>query len=297
MARTDQPPEEHRYELARTYYFLSSRYAGDSASDDGRRVNAFPERSVRSPFAGDQYRKQATDLLEQLVREYPDAADYRFLLALCYRPRGIVSEPQQGSGNSRGRERSLKILEALKTEYPQVVDYRYELAATYAWLQVGLFPWQGRATALSTAERELRQALAETQWLVDHNPTIPRYTRCKALVLAKLATVSAESDRLAEAADLYEQALQTQEALVSEFPDLPDHDRVLREFFRLRLAAAYHRNDALEGRKGRSRARKLLEACVHNLTELAARSNLTEDRLASISLNIAEDAYRRLPSE
>jgi hypothetical protein len=235
----------------------------------------------------------AIGLLEQLTQENPDAADYRFLLALCYRPLGIFPELERGLASSRGRQRALEILEALKTEYPQVADYRYELAATYAWVHVGLFPWQGRSIAMAKTEEGLRKALDEAQWLVDHNPTIPHYARCKALVLAKLAAVCWETDRLVEAADLFEQALQTQGALVDGFPDLPAHDQVLLEFFRLRLAAVYQRQGgAGDGGDASVSADKLLETCVENLIELTKRRELAEDRLASSSLRIAEDALR-----
>jgi tetratricopeptide (TPR) repeat protein len=292
---THQPLEEYQYELARTYFFLSSRYVNHAASqrDDG--VKRLPERPAESPFPDKEYRKLAIGILERLTRDNPDAADYRFLLALCYRPRGIVPEPDRGRGNSRGRDRSLEILEALKAEYPQVADYRYELAATYAWVHVGLFPWQGRSIALSTAESGLRKALDETQWLIDHNPTIPHYLRCKALVLAKLAAICSETDRPAEAANLFELAFETQAVLVDGFPELPAHDRVLLEFFRLRLAAIHLRpggNPA--GQSGSFGARDLLDTCVRNLTELTGGHDLVDDRLASTTLQLAEDALSRL---
>jgi tetratricopeptide (TPR) repeat protein len=298
MAPPGQPSEEYRYELARTYFFLSSRYVTGSASQRGNRDEQPPARLAGSPFPDKEYRKLATRLLEQLTRENPDAADYRFLLAICYLPRGIVPEPERGPGSSRGRDRALEILEALKAEYPQVADYRYELAATYAWVHVGLFPWQGRSIVSPQTDQSLQQALNEAQWLVDHNPSIPHYVRCQALVLAKLGVVREEAGRLAEARDLFEQALQTQTALVVGFPDVPDHDRVLLEFFRLRLAAASLRqNGESTGGVASFEARELLETCVQHLTELMDRPEFADDRLASSSLQIAEDALRRMRRE
>jgi tetratricopeptide (TPR) repeat protein len=290
-----QSAHEYRYELARTYFLLSIRYPGNTARQQGRGVDSSAERLARSPFPDKEYRKLAIDLLERLTHESPDAPDYRFLLALCYRPRGIVPARDRGPGEPGGRHRSLEILEALKTEYPQVADYRYELAVTYAWVHVDLFPWQGRSFALSTAESGLRKARDEIQWLVDHNPRIPHYARCKALVLAKLATVCSETDRSAEAANLFEQALQTQADLVDESPDLPAHDRVLLEFFRLRLAAAYlRRGDGSDDPDELSRVRDLLGTCVRNLAKLTDEYDLADDRLASTSLQIAKNAFGKL---
>jgi hypothetical protein len=139
--------------------------------------------------------------------------------------------------------------------------------------------------------------LREAQWLVDHNPTIPHYARCKALVLAKLAAVCAETGRWAEAANLFQQALQTQEAAAERFPDLPAHDRVLCEFFRLRLAATYHHNNAVDGRTESSRVCGLLETCVRNLTTLSKQPRSVNDRLASVSLDLAKDALRRISAD
>ena len=172
-----------------------------------------------------------------------------------------------------------------------MADYRYELIATYAWIHVDLFPWQGVAAVSSTGEADLRKALRESRWLVAHNPTVPHYASSQALVLAKLATVCWRTGRLAEAEDLFRQALQTQTTVTAEFPDLPAHHRVLREFLRLRVGQvcrqrAAEANDAA----ALAESRKLLGACVENLAELAARPELAADRLARHSLPAARTA-------
>ena len=213
--------EDYRWELARTYFFLGSRYVRSSSDERWHRLDPSPQQSTRSTDPGKAYRQQAIDLLEELTRANPDAADYRFLLALCYRPLGVGPELERQPGASRNRARSLEILESLRAGYPQVADYRYELAATYAWMHVGLFPWQGRSTSVAKAEEGLRNALREARWLVDHNPTIPRYARCHALVLAKLGTVCCETNRLSEAADLFKRAVDTQTELVRIAPAGP----------------------------------------------------------------------------
>jgi hypothetical protein len=106
-----------------------------------------------------------------------------------------------------------------------------------------------------------------------------------------LGVVCWETDRLAEAADLFEQALQTQAALVDGFPDLPVHDQVLMEFFRLRLAAVFLRRDGpSDATEAPSRAREMLQTCVRNLTGLVSRPELADDRLASNTLQIAREA-------
>lgn len=286
-------PEEYRYELARTYFFLSHEQLRGAAGQWEHREAAGP---VSQPLKEEGtlekvYRTQAIRLLEELTQANPGAADYRFLLALCYRPSGVGPELEQQPAAARNRERALNILESLKKEYPQVADYRYELAATYAWVPVGFFPWQGGSIAGDQAEEGLRKALKEARWLVDHNPTILRYARCQALALAKLGTVCCETKRFSEAASLFEQALRAQTALVREFPHLPAHDRVLLEFFRLRLATVYDRQRAASDKTAPSdNPRHLLNTCVRNLRNLVSQPAVANDRLASSTLRIARAA-------
>ncbi len=284
-AASGQPPsEECRYELARTCFLLAGRLPGHSISARDRREQRSPERPARSER---EYRARAIGLLEQLADENPEAADYRFLLALCHRPLGpdaVASTP-----TTSGRRRALEILQSLKSQYPQVADYRYELAATHAWVHVGLFPWQERSADLPETEQALLKALDEAQWLVDNNPTIPHFARSRALILAKLGAVCAEAGRAKEAAAQFEQALHAQSALVERFPSVPAHDRVLVEFFRYRLAAICL---GLGDSSGcvRDATAVMLQTCVANLTELLVQRELADDRVAANTLKLAKDA-------
>jgi serine/threonine protein kinase len=293
--RTGRLPEEYRYELARTFYFLSSR--GPSATASRSRRGPAGEATSRwpRPNQGRQYRESAIRILEALCRENPDAPDYRFLLALCHRPTGFVPTAAWSATSAEGRARAIEILEELKSEYPGVADYRYELTATYAWVPVGLFPWQGRAPAPPAVEQSLLKALDESQWLVAHNPTIPHYAGSHALILSKLGMVCWNAGRLAEAEDLFQQALETQTAVIAEFPDLPSHNRVLAEFMRLRLGqVGYERSAGAHDPAAMGKSRDLLEKCVENLAELTTKPALKEDRLAWSSLPVAYDALSRV---
>jgi tetratricopeptide (TPR) repeat protein len=295
--RTAGLPSEYRYELARTLYFLARQRsnAGSGHGDDaGESVAATGPHRERS----DEYRQQAIRILDQLTQENPDAADCRFLLALCHRPSAIGPVPFERSADREGRERAIRILEELKIQYPGVVDYRYELAATYAWVPVGLYPWQRPAAVPAEVERNLRKALDESRWLVAHNPTIPDYARSQALVLAKLGTVCWRNQRLAEADDFFQQALQAQDAVITEFPDLPAHNRLLLEFIRLRLGQVrYERRTDQHASRAVGEARELLETCIENLTQLTKRPALAADRLARSSLPLARETLSRALAE
>jgi tetratricopeptide (TPR) repeat protein len=291
-------PEGYRYELARTLYFLSSKRPSAPVGRRGDKLleNAPTPGPRLDP--GSECRTSAVRILEELAGENPDAPDYRFLLALCHRPSGSGPDPARSPASARGRQQAIRILEELKAQYPGVVDYRYELTATYAWVHVGLFPWQRPSVAPSKAERGLLKALDESQWLVSHNPTIPLYARSETLILAKLGTICWRTGRLAEAEDFFQKALQTQTTLMAEFPDLPSHNRVLLEFARLRLGQVYYeRNIGAPDAAALSRSRDLLQTCIENLTQLAERPELAEDRLVCSSLPLAYDVLSRVLGE
>ena len=279
----EREAEVYRYERARTCFLLANRQPNHSVTSRRR--------------SGEAYRQQAIALLEDLASTRPAVADYRFLLALCYRPLKIGPATTVTPTDILDRQRALEILESLKSQYPQVVDYRYELAGTYAWVHVSLFPWQGRSvTTIQTdqTERALLNALDEIGWIVANNPTLHYGVRSKALIFAKLGAIATEHERLDEATDWFQQAFDTQSALVHRFPELSVHDRVLREFYRLRLAVSLlPQGDSTED-DAVARAAGMLEMCVENLAELREQWELAEDRLATHSLQLAQEELARI---
>jgi len=290
-APTERPTAEYQYELARTFYFLARK---SSIAPDDARSRAGDVRTLRfasPPSHSHEYRQSAIRTLEELISANPHAPDYRLLLALCCREMGAAPGSGGSSRSSPGRQRAIRLLEDLTAEYPGVADYRYELIATYAWIPVSLFPWQGRFTVSREGEQSLRQALDESQWLVSHNPTVPHYARCQALLLAKLATACWLSQRLSEAEGFFQQAVQTQNVLVAKFPELPPHDQVLLEFFRLRLAqVGLQRNAGVDDPGALATSQELLKECIRSLTQLTGKPELAGDQLARSSLPIAYDA-------
>lgn len=291
-------PAEYRYELARTLYLLANRHTFELGDRRGRDL---PEDAAdRGPRHGSprECRESAIRILEQLARENPNIPDYQFLLALCHRPLQFGLTPAGSAAEARGRQQAIRILEDLKTRYPEVADYRYELTVTYAWVHVGLLSWQGPIVAPSDAEQSLLKALDESRWLVAHNPSIPLYARSETLILAKLGTVCWKTGRPAEAEGCFRQALETQSSLIATFPELPSHHRILLEFIRLRLAqVSMERNAHSQDAEAVGKSRDLLQKSVENLTQLTARPELAEDRLAWTSLEIAYDALARVFAE
>lgn len=268
----EHPSAEYRYELARTFYFLSRKVAG-----------------------ANEYRQRAVAILEDLSRRFPHAPDYRLLLALCYRDAGGQPTGRGGPRNQQGRQQAIRILHDLVAEYPEVADYRYELIATYAWVPVGLFPWQARAVVSADDEQALRKGLAESNWLVARYPGVPHYGRCQALLLAKLATIAWADRRVAEAEDLLGKSVMIQEALVTRFPDLSPHDRVLLEYFRLRLAQVQlDRSSFAREERALVACQSAIERCIASLLQVTEKPELAGDQLARTSLPLAYEVMGQL---
>ena len=283
VLQSSNPPEwpapEYRYELARTFYFLARHaIAANSAPRQARPL------SPSSPLtSGMAYRKSAIRILEELTNEHARAPEYRLLLALCHRD---TAAPIGSAGGLHGRQRAIRILEDLVAQYPGVADYRYELVATCAWVPVGLFPWQGRYAMSKEDEQTLRKGLSEAERLVAQYPSVPHYTRSQAIVLAKLGASLWGSRRLAEAEEFFRKAVQTQSDLRTRFPDLPSHDRVLLDFFRLRLAqVSLERGD--KDPSASLSSRRLAEQCIDSLTQLTRQPEVPDDQLAQYSLPLA----------
>ncbi len=297
FAQADDSPEDFRFELARTLYFLSSqRPSVPEAANRREPADALARWPGRS--AANDHRKAAIGILERLARENPDAPDYRFLLALCYRPPAFLPTTGWQSESASDRRRAIRILEQLKSEYPGVADYRYELTATYAWVPVGLFPWQGRSPVPPAVERNLLKALDESEWLVEHNPTIPHYACCRALILAKLGMACWNGGRPAEAKAYFQKAFDVQRGAVARSPDLPAHNRVVMEFMRLRLGQiGRERAAAAEDLDALADAGRLLQTSTENLAELTAGPEAVDDRLAATSLQVGYAALGRVLEE
>lgn len=278
----DLPPE-CQYEAARTLYFLANKATFDLANRRGETRPADGTASHR-PYSSQQCREAAIAILENLVRSHPKLPDYQFLLALCLRPSMTAVFTREDREN---RRRAVRILEELKQAHPDVLDYRFELAATYAWIHVGFFPWQ-HPVAAPYAKSSLGMALAESRWLMEHNPSIPDYACSAALICAKLGELRLRTGQYVQAESLLREAVQGQEHAIATFPELPVHHRVVCEFMRLKLAqtlAARFKSEA-DGAALRE-ARDLLEACVARLSELGERPELAEDRLTQAALPIA----------
>src|SRR5207253_1167876 len=106
-----------------------------------------------SPTENPQTRK-AIAILEELVCDFPEVAEYRHLLARCH--------GEQRGGPNGGSERAITLLRELVRDFPRVPDYQFDLCETLS--QIGR-PGQSREWVVEAVKR--------SQDLMNQYPRLP----------------------------------------------------------------------------------------------------------------------------
>ena len=112
---------------------------------------------------------KATEILEELVRDFPDVPDYRYDLSETYARQGMVglfrrdrTTPLPDSGSAMRSD----IAEKLVAEHPNVPDYAASLARIRFWVGVRL----ERSEDVEGARQAMQQATETQLALVDRHP-------------------------------------------------------------------------------------------------------------------------------
>jgi serine/threonine protein kinase len=204
---------EARYELARSYFTLGQRemlLSEPPRGGPGRRGGPGgkpgpPLFRGKGPPPGGPGRnepmRRAAELLERLVDEFPKVPEYRHLLACCLR---------DGPESWRGVE----LLRELVKEFPRVPDYRLDLCETLGALGP---PHRGEA---KEKRKRLEEAIALSRPLVDLYPNVPEYTAAHARYLDRFGLVLFDAGELDAAAQAHRKALDLQNKLVKQCPDV-----------------------------------------------------------------------------
>jgi tetratricopeptide (TPR) repeat protein len=218
-----------RYELARTHSHL-----------------AVVSWRLWQPREAAENRRQAVELLEQLVLENTARSDYRLSLARAY----LYYSPNPADGKTYRKE-SLALLSALAEEFPEVPDYQCELSEALTMAN-------SRARD-SDVEPQLRQAVGLAERIVDDYPTIPRYRATWARASYELASLLQKSGRTEEAEPWSAKAVKLYDSLHGDFPtidayqfllgkSLHTHGDILRELNRL-VESREHLEQALTNQR------------------------------------------------
>lgn len=266
----------HRYELARTHYFLGRGGPPDAAPGRGgppdhgppgegprrpRRDREGPGAAPRRT-ADDESLRRAIGILERLIAEHPAAAEYRRLLACCYRDlpsRPSAASPQEAFASA---DKAIEILRKLATDFPDVPDYRFDLSKTYA--EVALPDRQPNAALTAAIEERLRQSLLLSERLMAENPNVPEYAASHVHSLYLLTESLRFSRRPNEAETTLRKALALQSTLAEQFPTVNSYlawQAILQESLAKMLA---DRGLATE-------ARTLLDSALATLDQVLKR--------------------------
>jgi len=284
-----------RVELASTYYCLGKRDGrksgpGPTGRPPHRRPpGEAPPRPVNDAARQDRMNdlRQAVEILDRLVEEYPSVPDYQLMLACCCRD---LPAPRRGESGPGSLDRATQILRRLVADFPAIPEYRYELCETLAGGR-----YRGRRSAeeqYPAVEQHLSEALQVSAELVAKHPNIPDYAASQVRIHHRLAQVYRHTDRQDEAEANLRKALELQAALAQRFPDVISY-RVWTAVIQEALAKRFRQRGQLDD------ARSLLEASVSTLNDcLAKDSNSDEIRdLLAHNLDVFADVLARLGDE
>lgn len=153
----------------------------------------------------------ASDEFRDLVREFPENAEYQFRLAQCLRHRLVHAA---SSGDPKvAREAFLEateILKGLTEKYPSDPKYLYELADTLTQAS--------RAQSDDDARVSLELAVSHAEKLVDLS-TASEYQLLLGTALARLAATEASVGKVSDARITLKTSVKTLERMASDFPD------------------------------------------------------------------------------
>lgn len=310
-ASVQQLPEV-RYELARTYSLLARRLRPGESINTGQfsefaretehqdqpppRPQSFNSGPLSQPpprplprtdnSERRQHLEEAIALLEPLVKESPDTARYRFLLALCLRE----SSGRQESGLAPKLNQACELLETLVDQYPDMPEYRLALAESYA--KVEFNPRRMRPADAEVAEASLTMAAQHARQLMEEHPTVPAFTSSLVHIYGRLAMVQerhaeqtfGRNHRLLmmEAERNLRSAVELQNSLVRREPEVVTF-HLWAARFRNSIARMLRHQDRLD------ESRQMSEYAIDRLTECPT----SQDDIAACAETMAQ-LYREL---
>ena len=207
---------ESRFELARTYRFLSMMSRGRPPNRSHSTGERHGPRSGEQNSEAVEHNRQALGILAKLIEETPKNPRYRLAMAQTQRDRSqIVAWSGRTAEADEARREATGLLEQLVVELPNNPEYRYELAETYAlpyrWASDGKTPaW--------VADGVSRAVEIGTELLARY-PTVPEYRASLARSLNRSAEVLRTAGSLPEAEAQLTRAVALQRSLIDDFPE------------------------------------------------------------------------------
>ena len=185
----------------------------------------------RRAEAESRYRR-AAEILEKLTAEAPTVPGHRYRLAYTDNNLALLllgSNPREAERLFR---KAHDLLNALANDFPKVPDYQQDLARSSKNLGDLLAATQDgsgdQAPALRAASTLLTRALERQRGLAAASPAIANYRASLASTLTSQGNLQFKTDPR-EAMKSYQEAIDTHEQLVKEFPNVPEYRYALGE--------------------------------------------------------------------
>lgn len=198
--------------------------------------------------------RMAITLLESLVEEFPDVADYRFGLGQTYLHLGRRAMRSEQEEERELGQRHLRfareIVSELVAEHPQVTDYRTTLAYTYHLLARDLV----RRGRVEDAEMNFRRASDVYDLLIERHPEAHGYVFGKCWCHIGLATLLRDRQAWEEAQQLLDASARAVERMLTS-----DETKSARHPFGHRLLESVYRTKA-EGFAARQQTTAAMES-------------------------------------
>ena len=241
----------------------------------------------------EEYLKKAIEILNRLAEKNPKTAEYRFLLARCYRE-AYFGRPNSTDAdlNRENMEKAIRLLKTLVEEHPEVSDYRFELGEAYATADSRL-PFTRRDEEMQTKNkasdektalrirRNLEKASSILELLVAENPNVPDYAVSEAFVHLRMSRELFENDPK-ESEALLRKTLDLQSSLARRYPTTYPY-QLMSAFTRRELA------ESLRSERRFAESRELLEASI-----VAIKKVLKEDAKGGPMRGVLADVYYSL---
>ncbi len=216
-----EPPDvaalpESRFELAKTYGYLSTPLLGRGSQSGGSGGGRHgPWHGWDRNNGPTENNTKAVEILQKLLAENPENPGYRLAMAHCQRDRYFLSARSHRDEADQARKEAVGILESLVAGAPHNPDYLYELAETYI---MPSRPARG-ATPPADDKKQLQQAVEIGKDLIARYPTAPEYRA----LLARCYVRVASADALAEAENDLSKAVDLEKKLAVEFASVASY--------------------------------------------------------------------------
>src|SRR5262249_41922002 len=191
----------------------------------------WPQQPGRSPRANgpgreaEQALRQAVEIRQKLVHDFPDVPDYRLALASSFdNLRTALTGPHRHQEAEQAHRQALEICAQLAADFPDVPDYRSRLAIGHYNLASQL----ANTGRHEEAERDYRRGLEIVDKLAADFPAVPRYQHLLGGTLYGLADVPCIRKDPAKAREFFERAVHHQQRAFQTNPKDPSYRLFLR---------------------------------------------------------------------